>query len=291
MKLAFYQVDVFTDRPLTGNPLAVFVSAEGLTDQQMLAIAREMNLSETTFVFPTPDADCRVRIFTPAKEIPFAGHPIIGTAHVLYETGRIPAENEAYRFQLKIGMINVVRSGARFSMQQPLAGIGAPRSDRAAIASALGLDEARIHPEWPIQVVSTGFPALLVPLKDLDSAREIKLNLARLRDVLDGCDMIYPFCLPESPDHATVHVRGFAPFIGIPEDPATGSVAGAMGAYLAHHGLLGGKALAAGFDIEQGLEMQRPSRIHVSVQMEKGRIARIQVGGVAKTVAEGFLIL
>jgi len=224
MNYPFYQVDVFTDRALTGNPLAVFVEAEGLTDEQLLAIAREMNLSETTFVLPpsSPDFDFRVRIFTPGKEIPFAGHPAIGTAHVLHETHRLAADRTQYLFEMGIGPVCVSRANHVFAMQQPLPEFQPPRTDRAAIAEALGLEEIRLHADRPAQVVSTGFPALLVPLANLEAMREIELNLTRLREVLGDVDMIYPFCLPEDRE-AQVHVRGFAPFIGIPEDPATGS--------------------------------------------------------------------
>ena len=292
MKFPFYQVDVFTDRALTGNPLAVFVEAEGLSDAQMLAVAHEMNLSETTFVLPAdqPDCDYCVRIFTPSKEIPFAGHPTIGTAHLLYETGKLAAERTQFQFQLGIGPVCVSRTGNLFAMQQPLPEFDTPRTDRPEVAEALGLAESGLHPDRPIQVVSTGFPALLVPLKDLNAARAIQLNLTRLRQVLGNVDMIYPFCTATQDAEARVHVRGFAPFVGIPEDPATGSVAGAMGAYLAHHGILAGRELSE-FYIEQGLEMGRPSRIRVSIAMQNGNIASIQVGGTAKTVVEGSLKL
>ncbi|MGP0564815.1 MULTISPECIES: PhzF family phenazine biosynthesis protein [unclassified Nitrospina] len=292
MELTFYQVDVFTDQPLAGNPLAVFVDAEGLDADQMLAIAREMNLSETTFLFSSKQTDCdfQVRIFTPGKEIPFAGHPTLGTAHVLFQHGFLGPDRNACRFEMGVGPVNVTREGVAFMMEQPQPEIQGPRTDRQAIAQALGLDTKDLHPDLPAQVVSTGFPALLVPLKSLDPAGRIALNLTRLRGILGDVDMIYPFCLETVNPSAHVHTRGFAPFIGIPEDPATGSVAGAMGAYLAQHQVLDTTRLSE-LTLEQGLEINRPSEIKVSVKMTGGQICSIRVGGKARTVAEGRLFL
>ncbi|WP_052338258.1 PhzF family phenazine biosynthesis protein, partial [Nitrospina gracilis] len=277
MELIFYQVDVFTDQPLAGNPLAVFVDAEGMDADQMLAVAREMNLSETTFLFPPSQTDCdfQVRIFTPGKEIPFAGHPTLGTAHVLFQQGLLGSDRDACRFEMGIGPIDVEREGSTFMMVQPQPEFQSPRTDRQAIAQALGLDAKDLHPNLPAQVVSTGFPALFVPLKSLDATGRTALNLTRLRDILGKVDMIYPFCLEAVNPEAQVHTRGFAPFIGIPEDPATGSVAGAMGAYLAHHHVLDATRLSD-LTLEQGLEINRPSEIKVSVEMAGGKIGSIR---------------
>ncbi|CAI2718335.1 PhzF family phenazine biosynthesis protein [Nitrospina watsonii] len=292
MEFAFYQVDVFTDQPLAGNPLAVFTDAQGLSAAQMQAIAREMNLSETTFLVPAsrPESDFDVRIFTPDKELPFAGHPTLGTAHILYETGKLDASRTEYQFGMKIGAIRVTRSGTVFFMQQPLPQFQPPRSDAAAIAEALGLAVGDLHPDVPAQVVSTGLPALMVPLRNRATAGRIDLNLSRLRDVLGGVEMIYPFSLDPVAPNARVHARGFAPFIGIPEDPATGSVAGAMGSYLVEHKLLD-ESEWRDFRLEQGLEMGRPSEIRVAIGVADGAIRSVQVGGTARTVIEGCLKL
>lgn len=292
MELNFYQVDVFTDQPLAGNPLAVFVNAKGLDADRMLAIAREMNLSETTFLFASKLADCdfQVRIFTPGREIPFAGHPTLGTAHVLFRHGILPSGRDACRFEMGVGPVNVARDGVYFMMEQPQPEFQQPRTDHEAIAQALGLASADLHPDLPAQVVSTGFPALLVPLQSLDAVERVALNLASLRQILGDLDMIYPFCLDTVNPQAHAHTRGFAPFIGIPEDPATGSVAGAMGAYLARHRLFDEDRLS-NLTLEQGLEMKRPSEIKVSVGLTDGQIHSIRVGGKAHTVAEGRLFL
>jgi len=290
MELLFYQVDVFTDQALSGNPLAVFVDPNGLTDPQLLKIAREMNLSETTFVYPTPEPniDSAIRIFTPGKEIPFAGHPAIGTAHVLLETGRLDRDKIAYTFQMGVGPISITRKDSTFWMKQPQPEFSRPTENKDHIIEALGLSAPDIDPHLPIQVVSTGFPAILVPLQSLEASKKIEINTECLKTVLGDLDMIYTFTLETEDSNSTAHTRGFAPFIGIPEDPATGSVSGALGAYLAQHKVIKGSNLQ-NMVFEQGMEMGRPSKIQVSVTLSGGNIQTIEVGGTAKTVLEGNL--
>ena len=292
MNYTFYQVDVFTDRALEGNPLAVFIDGSGLNTATMLKIAREMNLSETTFILPASDqeADFDLKIFTPGAEIPFAGHPTIGTAHVLFETGKMSSSKGAVTLKMGAGNIRVTRHENSFFMEQPEAKFEAPCPIQDRLSEALSLDSSAICTEWPIQVVSTGFPALLVPLKNLEWIRQIQLKTHLLKEILQGTDMLYAFTLETEAPESTAHVRAFAPSLGIAEDPATGSVAGALGAYLAQHQIIEEKRFGR-IQIEQGYEMGRPSLIQVEVDQKDGVLSRIEVGGKSRILIGGVLTL
>ena len=294
MELKFYQVDVFTQNPLGGNPLAVFVDATGLDTETMQKIAREMNLSETTFVFPSSDdgADFDVRIFTPGKELLFAGHPTLGTAHILREAGKIPEKENIIRLKMGVGIIpvHVEENGNRLFMEHPRPEFLQPQSALDLVSAALGLPSSAIDHRWPCQVVSTGLPALLVPLKNLESVRNIEGNLSTLKKMFAALeiDMIYVFTLETVHNSYSVHSRLFAPFVGVPEDPATGSASGALGAYLAQHKVLDPEKLGD-IKFEQGYEMGRPASIFVEVEETAGDIKSIRVGGESVTVIEGKL--
>jgi trans-2,3-dihydro-3-hydroxyanthranilate isomerase len=292
MKKAFYQVDVFTEHPLGGNPLAVFVEGEGLSDDLMLKVAREMNLSETTFLLPPshPEADFDLRIFTPGKEIPFAGHPTIGTAHILWETGRIPPDQSTLVLKMGVGNIKVSRGERGLFMTQPPARFNQPYPSPVDVAQSISLPLSALNETFPIEEVSTGFPALLVPVKNIKNMQSLELNLPALKKILGDIDMIYVFTLETLQPDSTVHVRSFAPFIGITEDPATGSVAGAMAAYLVEHEIIS-EDQYSGIVIEQGFEMGRPSLIQGAVEKTEGKVTSIQVGGQSTTVIEGWLTL
>ncbi len=286
----FYQIDVFTDQPLSGNPLAVFPEANGLDSAQMQKIAAEMNLSETTFVLPSTDseADFDVRIFTPRKEIPFGGHPTLGTAEILkqLEAGQPPS---SYKLNMGVGIVPVQWENGFCFMFQPKPEISPPLPQNPLVAKSLGLSPESLHPSLPVQEISTGFPALMIPLRGLEPIREISLNLSALKSVLGPLDLAYVFCLEGEIESCQVHARSFAPFIGIPEDPATGSVAGALGAYLLHHGVFGEETISIG--IEQGVEMARRSEIRVQAENTGGVIESVKVGGKSKVVIEGELRL
>ena len=284
----FFQVDVFTDQVFGGNPLAVFPEPGTLTEASHLQIAREMNLSETTFVYPprNPKADFRIRIFTPGKEIPFAGHPTLGTAHILWETGKIPPSSDSVVLEMDAGLIQVSKNKKTLFMEQPLPIFGDTAKAVDQVADALSISSDEIDTRFPLQIVSTGFAALYVPLRSLKAAESVELNLSVLRKILEGVDMIYVFTSETKDIRSTVHSRAFAPFIGIPEDPATGSAGGALGAYLVHHKVIEGLDPSA-IVIEQGLEMNRPSTLQVSIGKKENEISSIQVGGQAITVLEG----
>jgi len=294
MKYQFYQADVFTSSPLGGNPLAVFVEASGLDTESMQKIAREMNLSETTFILPASDdgADFDVRIFTPGRELPFAGHPTIGTTHILRETGKIPDSQKLIRLKMPIGIIpvHVEESGKRLFMEHPQPEFLHTVDALETVANALSLPSSSIERRWPCQVVSTGLPVLFVPLTHLQSARDIKLNSTKLEEVLRPLkvDMIYAFTTETVHKGFTIHSRAFAPAIGIPEDPATGSASGAIGAYLAQYDVVAKERLAD-IKIEQGYEMGRPASVYVQVEQTQDGITSIRVGGESVTVIEGHL--
>jgi trans-2,3-dihydro-3-hydroxyanthranilate isomerase len=293
---AFVQVDVFTDRLFGGNPLAVFLDGRGLTDGEMQSIAREMNLSETTFVLPPTRPDCvaGVRIFTPAREVPFAGHPTIGTTWVLANEGRLPGGRTA-ALEEGIGPVAVEIEGdpARPSfvwMRHRDATFGSPVRDRAAVAAALGLTEADLQPKAPIATGTTGSTFLYVPLRDRVSVDRAVLDVAAMRRAFGETALpgVFVFAA-ERP--AGAYARMFAPHTsGIPEDPATGSASGPLGAYLVQHGLVD-----PGDPVElvsaQGVTMGRPSRVHIRLRAGGGAVTDIRVGGGVVPVLEGHLRL
>ena len=284
MQTPFYQVDVFSDELFGGNPLAVFLRGEDFKEAQFQQMAREMNLSETTFVLPSshPDADFDVRIFTPEKELPFAGHPTLGTAFVLRHAGLVSSTQNHVRLNFKVGVIPVdLQEDGKIFMTQPPGKILQTFTNTEEVAQVLGLTANNI--DLPVQTASTGFPALLVPINSLRAMQRIVLNLSLLKVLLEEAevDMIYPFTRQTLDQKSSVHARGFAPFVGIPEDPATGSVAGALGYYLKDKNPKEENVI-----IEQGYEMKRPGLIFVTMDGTK-----IQVGGKTRMVFKASLYL
>ena len=301
--LKFYQADVFTLQPFGGNPVAVVPEAEGLTDDQLQQIAREMNLSETVFVFPPTDkaAVVRLRIFTPTQEIPFAGHPVIGTFYVLAELGLLPTNESVTRFlqECNIGLYPVelhAKEGriVRVVMTQPkpeFLGALEETEDLYKVAGALGLSKFVIaEAKWPIEVVSTGLPVMIVPVRTLTAVRSIRPDASAITDVCRrfGANGIMVFTTVTVEPFASVHTRMFAPSIGILEDPATGSASGALGAYLVQNGVV---EVGPTTEIiaEQGYEIDRPSRILIQVESDDDVIQNVKVGGHCVMVAEGTM--
>jgi trans-2,3-dihydro-3-hydroxyanthranilate isomerase len=312
----FIQVDVFTDRPFGGNPLAVFPEAEGLTTEEMQRLAREMNLSETTFVLPPQaegadfDSVFKVRIFTPAAELPFAGHPVVGTHWVLAHLGRVELREPVTRvcFELGVGVLPAdlhVAGGRveRVVMTQGRPTFHAVLEDVTDLAAGLGLaPEAITETGLPAQVVSTGLPQMMVPVRSLAEVQRLdagRLNTAALNRVCRavGTECVMVFTLETEQPEATVHVRLFAPLLGVPEDPATGSANGALGAYLVRHAAAS-PALRRAVLVteptvhilsEQGAEMGRPSALYVEVDRRGEEITAVRVGGQVVAVAEGVV--
>jgi trans-2,3-dihydro-3-hydroxyanthranilate isomerase len=295
-----WRVDVFTDTPLTGNPLAVFPRATGLWDIEMQAIAREMNLSETAFLLPptNPSANYRLRIFTPAKEIPFAGHPSIGSAYVAALEGLVPRRegSTVIYTELEIGVLplEVLVEGDRVTkvtMTQGEPAVGSQKVEVPPLARALRLParEVGIKGLRP-GLASTGSWSLQVPVRSLDAVRRVDPDHRALGKLLAAYGPqvdCYVFALEAERPEAHVHARMFSPSAGIVEDPATGSAAGACGAYLAAKGRLP----ADTFVIEQGLEIHHGSRIEVSVQTEDSTPKVVRVGGQVTPLIRGNLRL
>lgn len=303
LTLKFFQADVFTDQPFGGNPVAVIPEAEGLKDFQLQQIAREMNLSETVFVFPPTDraAVVRIRIFTPAQEIPFAGHPVLGTFYVLGRIGRLPLIEPVTRVlqECNIGLFPVelhVRGSEIRTVvmtQPPPQFLGAVEDveDLYEIARALGLSKHLItETKWPVEVASTGLPALIVPIRTLTAVRSIVPDAAAITQLCRryGTNGVMVFTTMTVEQQSTVHTRMFAPAIGIPEDPATGSASGALGAYLVHNGVVEVGPMTE-IVAEQGYELERPSRILIQVESDDDAIQSVKVGGQVVMVAEGTL--
>jgi len=300
MQIPFEQVDVFTDRPFAGNALCVVPDGTGLSTEQMQAIAREMNLSETTFVLPPtdPNATYWMRIFTTVREIPFAGHPSVGTAYVMARAGRFPLQEPVTRIFQQVGVgtlpIDIEVSGGRpgrVIMTQGKPVFGGVLRDLTPVAEALGVEPtAFARTKLPIQVVSTGLGHLLVPVPDLETIGRLRPNTAQLDTLLGDCGALgcFVFCLQATAPDTLAHARMFAPGDGVPEDPATGSAAGPLGAYLAVHGVLPKTQTA--FVVEQGIEMGRPSRIWVEVIRDSaGMPTTIRVGGTTVPVIRGTI--
>ena len=291
LETSFYQVDVFSNKLFGGNPLAVFLNGEDFAEYQLQQVAKEMNLSETTFISPPshPDADFDVRIFTPGKEIPFAGHPTLGTAFVLKHAGLIPTTKNHLLLNFKSGLVSVyLQDDGIILMKTPKGKILKTFSNNKEVAESLGLKVNNIDPDLPIQTVTTGFPALLVPITTLESIKEMVVDLVLLKPLLEQekIDMVYPFTRQTFDQENSIHARGFAPFIGIPEDPGTGSVASALGFYLHEK-----NPKEKDFIIEQGYEIKRPSNIFVEIVVAEGRTNEIRVGGRVRLVLKGTLYL
>jgi trans-2,3-dihydro-3-hydroxyanthranilate isomerase len=301
----FIQADVFTEVIFGGNPVAVFPEAEGLSDDEMQQIAREMNLSETAFVLPPtdPNADVWVRFFTPSTELPFAGHPTIGTHIVLAHLGEYEITGPVTRIWQQTGAgtlpVDLITDGDdvtnRAVMTQDEARHGAVYEDRDKLAQALGLDQADLHPDLPAQVFSTGLPGLIIPLASLDAIQRISLNIGLFNEVCRSMSVtggeVFTLQTLDAAHH--VHVRNFDPLVGVFEDPATGSMAGALGAYLLAHQVFEyeHEVSTTHIVIEQGFEMGRPSLIEVDVDIREGAITEVRVGGQAVIVIEGELML
>jgi trans-2,3-dihydro-3-hydroxyanthranilate isomerase len=282
-------VDVFTDKPLEGNALAVFPDASGIDDQSMQKIARELNLSETAFIVPVTRPECAagVRIFTPAKEVAFAGHPTIGTSFVLLDEGIVPANIKRFLLEEKIGPVPVrVDTGTNPLIWLHTPSISEGRTfDRTVCAQVLGLGPGDLLDAAP-QLLSAGNPTVFIALKDRDAVDRARLD-SRGPAVLRG-DHPEPLCVfVFSPTPEGAYSRMFAPEYGIPEDPATGSSTGPLAAFMIRHGLAPGTA-GTRLISEQGTWMGRRSILHILVLGDRGRDG-IEVGGNVMPVVEATM--
>jgi len=290
-RIRIKQVDAFTTVPFGGNPAGVVTDAAGLTEREMRAIAREMNLSETAFVTPSSVADFRVRFFTPLKEIGLAGHPTIATMHALVEEGRIPLQEGVTTVtqELSVGVLPVEIHVTDGAVRQIVMTQKRPEFLRtyphADWARAFGVSPEDLDTRYPVQTVSTGNPQLMALVRNLRVLEKMKPDFDLMCQLYEGADFfsIHVFCLGGYSPEADVHARHFAPMAGVAEDPVTGSASGGMGAYLVRYGLVDRLRLVA----EQGHIIGRPGTIFIEVVKEGEELASVKVGGQAVTVMTG----
>ena len=291
MRVSFVTCDVFTDRPFTGNPLLVVADARGLTTAQMQSIAREINYSESTFVLPARDPACAYwqRTFVPVKEIPYAGHPTVGTPD-----GAVPLTIEVGFGPLRLELLKKDGVVSRVRMEQGRPEWKAPVTGddvKGQIAAALGVPFDALHPTLPPQAVGTGNTFLMVPLASVAAVSSALADTRLLNHVEKelGVLGLFFFAFDGTSAVARLRARMFAPGAGVPEDPATGSAAGPVGVYLALHGAVpGGVADGRGrFTIDQGVEMGRASELNVTVLVEGNRPTGVRVEGGAVLMMRG----
>lgn len=285
------QVDAFTTVPFGGNPAAVVIDAEGLTEEEMQRIAQEMNLSEMAFVTSSERADFRVRFFTPIQEIDLAGHPTIATFHALVEEGLIAAHDGVVTVtqELNVGVLPIeieIEAGLAkrviMTQQKPLF---ASAYAASSWAEALGIDKAEILEGYPLQIVSTGTPQLMIPVKSLTTLRLLRPDFEAMAALTEQGDFssVHVFTLETFSEEADVHARHFAPAAGVRESPVSGSASGGMAAYLVYYGLVDKSLLVA----EQGHLIGRPGLVYIDLEKEGDEITTVKVGGSAVTVLNG----
>ncbi len=306
--LRFVTCDVFTDTPLAGNQLAVVFGAEGLPTETLLAITREFNYSETTFVFAAErdDTTRRVRIFTPGGEVPFAGHPTLGTAHVLVATGEVPVTGDSVSVVLgeNVGPVPVTvrcENGVPVWSQLTTAQLPEERAegvpDIPALADVLGLStEDFVGGTHAPSAVSCGLPFLVVPLASVDAVRRARVRMdawdAHLRGTWASEPMVFATVqdaadradAPSSLKDCDIRARVFVPGLSVPEDPATGSANACLAGYLARRTPRDG---VLRWRVAQGVEMMRPSRLDLEVNKRDGVVHAVRVGGSSVIVTEG----
>ena len=300
MKLNYHLLDVFTNQAFGGNQLAVFTDPPAdISQATMQKIAKEMNLAEITFVFPpeNPDNHFRVRIFTPAVEMPMAGHPTVGTGYLLAHVGMLGeiTGEKVITFEEGVGPIQVTVQAdeegkpSQILMRQPLPQFLDIYEDKQLIADMLSLSLDDLHPTAPVQVVTTGVPFLYIVINSLEAMGKINLRLEIWGKHFKGTKAEQIFVIsPETQyDGSTVHSRMFAPAFGIAEDPATGAASGPLGAYLVKYGL----AEAGDMVSEQGIEMGRPSFINIHIGVDGDTFTDIVIGGECVYMGYGTLVL
>ena len=299
MGYRYYTADVFTNVAFGGNQLAVLPDARGLTDAQMLGITREFNYSETVFVFPPEAGGTRkLRIFTPSAEIPFAGHPTVGTAHVLAAIGEIPLRGAETHIVFEEG-VGPVPVTIRAENNQPvfaqlsvakLPEAGPQPPTRTTLAEILSLDASDIvGGTTQPQALSCGLPFLLVPVKNRDAVARARVRLDRWEEILKGwwAPDIMVFAKEAEHEGHDLRARVFVPSMSVPEDPATGSACATLAGYLAHRDARTDGTLR--WVVEQGYEMGRPSTIEIEADKEGSQLQAIRVGGSSVLVAEGTM--
>lgn len=290
-KLTFYIVDVFAERRYAGNQLAVFRNASGISDSEMQLIAKEMNYSETTFILSDEERNggYDVRIFTPSTELPFAGHPTLGTAYVIQRDIVKEAIN-AIVLNLKVGQIPVTFNYSEghvdtlwMKQLQPVFG---QTFDADLISQILNLESRCIDDQFPVQDVSTGAPCIVVPLKTLDALRRARISRRKYYELIKEIQAktLLIFCPETYNKENDLNVRFFADYFGVPEDPATGSANGCLAGYLVKHRYF--RRDQINIRVEQGFEIGRPSLLFLKAEAKTGKID-VHVGGKVVLIAKG----
>jgi trans-2,3-dihydro-3-hydroxyanthranilate isomerase len=286
-KIKFFISDVFGIDKYTGNQLAVFPEAKDLSDIEMQQIAREINFSETTFItaLNNQKREYSVRIFTPGNEVPFAGHPTLGTAHIIFQKFLKPADIKI-TLNVKAGKIPVKREGEIMWMQQ-IQPEFSQVIDKKIISKILNLRIDDINEKFPVQQVSTGLPFILIPLNSLDALKKAKINNILVRHLLKNSPVkeFMVFCTEGYSVTDKISTRVFVEEFGIPEDPATGSATGCLAAYLLKHNILDSNRIE--LSVAQGYEIGRPSRLFIKASLIND-MYQINIGGLTNIIAEGY---
>lgn len=289
--MKFYWVNAFTDQKLAGNPCAVVLGADSLSDEKMLRLAKEMNLSETAFVMESKVADFKARYFTPAEEIPLAGHPTLSVARALIDSKQLNLEAQShFTLELPAGIISVeVNSDSQKIFMNQNKPEFLNTHDKELIADLFSLKKENLLEGFPIQTVSTGTPMLIVPLKNQEALKQAKMQISKYKDYKKSSDFFSPhlFCLKGFTQEGQTSARHFGTPPDTLEDPFTGSATGCMSAYLWHHKLIKEPTFIA----EQGHWMGRPGQAEVRILGTHIEIDAVKVGGRAVTLIQGEIDL
>ncbi len=288
-KLSFYIVDVFAERKFTGNQLAVVIAEDELSEAEMQSIAREFNFSETTFIMSDKES---VRIFTPREEVPFAGHPVLGTAYII-QREIIQNPVKELSLSLKAGKIPV-----RFSSEEETKVLWMRQKEpefgrtfeASEVSQVLGLKAEEIDSNFPIQEVSTGLPFIIVPLRSLESLKRCVVNRDEYFRLIENTEAkaVLVFCPETYSNENHLSARMFAEYYGVAEDPATGSAAGCLAGYLVKHRYF--KSREINLRMEQGYEIGRPSLLYLKARERDGEI-EVRVGGRVEMIARGEIFI
>ena len=288
--LTFYIVDVFAEKKYAGNQLAVFRGASGITSEEMQNIAREINFSETTFVLSDEqnNGGFDVRIFTPKEEVPFAGHPTIGTAHIIHRK-IIQGKSNQVVLNLTVGQIPVAFSEDGYIWMKQIQPVFGQQHKAETLANIIGIEVSETNERFPIQEVSTGLPFFIVPLKNIATLKKARIDKEKYFDLIKDtvAKGILIFCPETHEPQNDISVRVFVDYYGIPEDPATGSGNGCLAGYLVKYRYFGKDSI--NIRSEQGYEIGRPSLLLLKAE-QHGENINISVGGKSVIVAQGEFV-
>ncbi len=289
-RLAYYIVDVFAEKKFAGNQLAVFRDAGKVSSEEMQGIAREINYSETTFILSDQprDGGFDVRIFTPKEEVPFAGHPTLGTANIIHEE-ILKGKTQGLILNLKVGQIPVSFSGDGYCWMKQIQPTFGPQHEPDILATILRVDVSEMDDRFPIEEVSTGLPFFIVPLKNLSGLKKAGVDKEKYFEFIKNTTAkgILVFCPETHEPKNDISVRVFVDYYGVPEDPATGSGNGCLAGYLVKHRYFGKERID--LRVEQGYEIGRPSLLLLKAE-EQGPNINISVGGKSVIVARGEFV-